>query len=136
MIVLDCSVTLSWIFEDETTTASEAALDRVVRDGAWVPIHFWLEVAHVLWVSERRGRLQSGQSSLFVEMLEDLQIDVDREPVDRATTTILALSRSMRLSPYDAAYVELAQRYRLPLLTNDEAMIRAATAEGVPVIRG
>jgi hypothetical protein len=36
-IVLDASVTLNWLLEDETTTASEAVFDRVGLVGAIVP---------------------------------------------------------------------------------------------------
>ena len=35
------------------------------------------------------------------------------------------------MTVYDAAYLDLAQRQRIPLATLDAALIRAARAEGV-----
>jgi len=49
-------------------------------------------------------------------------------------TAVLA-SRT-RLTLYDAAYLELAQRRRLPLASLDRELRAAATAEGVPPLLG
>jgi predicted nucleic acid-binding protein len=38
------------------------------------------------------------------------------------------------LTFYDAAYLELAMRDRIALATLDQALARAATIEGVPLI--
>ena len=43
----------------------------------------------------------------------------------------MALARARKLTVYDAAYLELAQRERLPLATLDRALEKAAIAEGV-----
>ena len=52
----------------------------------------------------------------------------------RAWREILALARAQGLTTYDAAYLELAIRRCLPLLTKDEALIAAAERTGaVPV---
>jgi len=39
------------------------------------------------------------------------------------------------LTGYDAAYLELAMRLKLPLATNDKALLRAAAACGVPLVQ-
>ena len=39
-----------------------------------------------------------------------------------------------RLTAYDASYLELALRRRLPLATLDAALARAATAEGLATL--
>ena len=44
---------------------------------------------------------------------------------------LLALARARKLTVYDAAYLELAKRERLPLATLDRALEKAAIAEGV-----
>ena len=46
----------------------------------------------------------------------------------------MALARRHRLTVYDAAYLELAQREGVPLATLDGHLAAAATAEGVPVL--
>jgi predicted nucleic acid-binding protein len=49
---------------------------------------------------------------------------------------VLPLAREQRLSLYDATYLELASRRRLPLATLDSSLIRAAGAVGVELILG
>lgn len=44
------------------------------------------------------------------------------------------MAERRRLTLYDAAYRELAQRRRLPLATLDRELATVATAEGVPVL--
>lgn len=44
------------------------------------------------------------------------------------------LAQRHRLTFYDAAYLELAQRERIELATLDAALIRAAASEGVALV--
>lgn len=44
------------------------------------------------------------------------------------------LATSHALSPYDAVYVELARRRKLPLATLDAALVRAGRAARLPVV--
>ena len=65
-------------------------------------------------------------------MLSELPIRLDHIPDG---SVVLQLARSYRLTVYDAAYLELAQREDAPLATLDDALTRAAKAEVVPLIR-
>ena len=47
-------------------------------------------------------------------------------------TFLMAVKHALTL--YDAAYLELALRLRLPLATFDKALCRAAEAEGVRLV--
>ncbi|MBN8925690.1 MAG: type II toxin-antitoxin system VapC family toxin [Rhodospirillales bacterium] len=47
---------------------------------------------------------------------------------------MLSLARQHRLTVYDAAYLELAQREGLTLATLDTALRQAASAVGVPLL--
>jgi predicted nucleic acid-binding protein len=47
---------------------------------------------------------------------------------------ILPLARRHDLTAYDAAYLELAIRERLPLATLDDDLRQAALAPGVPLV--
>ena len=58
-------------------------------------------------------------------------IGLDTLPSD---DTLFSLAKRHRLTFYDAAYLELAQREGIALATLDQALSRAATAEGVPLI--
>ena len=53
-VVIDASLTLSWYFEDERTSAVDAVLDRVTDTGAVVPSLWRLETANGLQVAVTR----------------------------------------------------------------------------------
>jgi predicted nucleic acid-binding protein len=130
--VLAASVALAWCFEDEANAATEAVLDRLGEDPAVVPAIWELEVANVLLVGERRGRLTEAQAARFVSLLSTLPINVD--PVSPPMTTLLATGRLHKLSAYDAAYFVLAARDGIPLATQDDGLRSAATAAGVHLV--
>ena len=58
----------------------------------------------------------------------------DLETADRAWEVSARLAERFKLSVYDAAYLELAQRRQLPLATLDKELRTAATASGVEVL--
>jgi len=130
--VLDCSATLPWIFEDEATDATNR-LRFDLRDGAeaLVPSLWHLELANVLITAEKRKRIDRVRIEGFLETLQAYRIIVDDETTTRAWNATLDLAVRCKLSTYDAAYLELALRRRLPLATLDEALRKAAIAVGV-----
>jgi predicted nucleic acid-binding protein len=130
--VLDASVTMAWCFEDETTPETDAVLDRLAGDPAVVPSLWEYEVANVLLVGARRGRLSEFQTVRFVSLLAKLPINVDLVPPE--ITTLLAAGRRHQLSAYDAAYLLLAERDGIPLATCDEKLDAAARDAGVPLL--
>lgn len=132
--VLDCSVVMSWCFEDEASKGSDAVLDRLMEDRAFVPALWFLEVANVLLVAERRKRLVAGDASRFLDMLRELPIEVDDAAPRRAWGEPLHLAREYGLSSYDACYLELALRKKLPLATGDGNLKKAAHRCGVKTL--
>ena len=128
-LVIDSSMTLAWYFEDEKTAASLTVLKRVVEAGAVVPALWRLEVASGFQVAVRRGRITVAYRDASLSDLRALVIALDPQTDHHAWTETLALSDRYGLTPYDAAYLELARRAQLPLATLDEALIRAAKRE-------
>lgn len=135
MFVLDCSVTMTWVFEDEESAESDVVLDRLQTEGAVVPGVWPLEVCNALLVAVRRGRLSEEKSERFVNALEDLPIAVD-DPVGGVFQAVLSVASRHSLSSYDAAYLELALRRQASLATLDTGLARAARAAGVEVLGG
>ena len=133
--VLDCSVAMAWCFEDESDGYADAVLDRLDNGTAVVPSHWPLEVANVLLVAERRGRLKEADSTRFLELLGALPIEVDSETPARAFGAILSLGREHGLSSYDAAYLELAMRESVPVASLDQPLRLAAEGSGVSLLR-
>jgi predicted nucleic acid-binding protein len=134
ILVLDSSVTLAWVYGGETTTTVREVFAAVVSDRAWVPSLWRLEVANVLEMGVRRGRHDSGFRDATLSDLLLLPITTDAETDLHAWRGTLSLASRHGLTLYDAAYLELAQRRRLPLATLDSDLRIAGEREGVPLL--
>jgi predicted nucleic acid-binding protein len=134
-LVLDASVALAWCFKNEATAAGDRVLERLAVDAASVPAIWHLEIANVLALSERRGRITSAKSGEFIGLLGTLGVVVDEETPLRALDRVLDLARAERLTAYDAAYLELAMRLGIPLASKDADLCNAAERLGVSVLR-
>jgi predicted nucleic acid-binding protein len=129
--VLDASVSAVWALGDEASPLAELAADRLKTEFALVPPLWWYEVRNLLLVSERRLRMTTADSKIFLELLSSYPIQVDSFQ-DEETT--FRLARDYRLSFYDAAYLAVAQRNGVSLATLDKALQDAALAAGVPLL--
>jgi len=132
--VLDSSIALSWCFEDERTPATRALLVRVGVAGACAPALWPLEVLNALAMAERRSRIDSERRQRLAGFLHDLPVTIDDETASQAWAVASQLAARFRLTVYDAAYLELAQRLNLPLATLDQELRAAAAALGVPLL--
>ncbi len=133
-LVLDASLALSWCFEDERTAAADAVLEQVVEAGAVVPALWRLEIANGFVGAIRRGRIDASFRDRTLAQLAAMPIAVDPDTDIYAWTTTLRLADQFRLTTYDAAYLELAQRRRLPLATLDRQLRAAGETLGVMVL--
>ena len=130
-IVVDASAALGWIFGDEQHAVAWRVVERLLGNGAVVPTHFHLEVTNGLLAGWRRGRLTAEHVRTAIVALEALPIEIDPDTALLAFSGVWPLAVQHRLTTYDAAYLELALRRRLPLATLDTALERAARAAGV-----
>ena len=133
-LVIDASLTVAWYFEDETTPATEAILDRVSEAGATVPTLWRLEVANAFQSAIRRKRITAPYRDQSLAELTQMPITIDADTNVYAWTTTLRLAERFALTIYDSAYLELAQRRRLPLATLDAELREAAAALGVTLL--
>ena len=129
--VLDASITACWAFQDEDHPDARLAFHRMRSGEAVVPSLWWFEVRNTLVVNEHRKRIAESDTATFLLGLSRLRIRIDRAPDEGA---VLRLARTHRLSVYDAAYLELAQREGLPLATLDADLKKAAAGEGVAIV--
>jgi predicted nucleic acid-binding protein len=134
MLVLDSSVTIAWYVPDEESQVTRQLLDRVVERGAVVPAHWPLEVGNALLVAMRRRRISPERRSEALLQLTRLQLTVDDHTLSRAWTESLTLADTYKLTLYDACYLELAQRLRLPLATLDGDLRAAGSALGLELL--
>lgn len=132
--VLDSSATLAWVYSEESTQAMVDVFARLTEFGAWVPALWRLEVASILEMGSRRGRHDAGFRDATLADLARLPIRLDPETDRQAWSATIRLAERHKLTVYDAAYLELAQRRGLPLATLHSELRRAATAESVSLL--
>ncbi len=133
--VLDCSVTMAWCFEDEGNTYTEKILDFLQKKNeARVPPIWKLEVINVLLLAEKKKRIDRLIAANFKNALLHLPIHIDHTATDRVFETVFEIAKECDLSSYDASYLELAFREKIPIATQDEALIKAASKVHVKYI--
>jgi predicted nucleic acid-binding protein len=130
--VLDNSVAIGWYFENQATAYTDGVLKLMARDVAHVPPLWPLEFANVLRKAIAWRKITEARAHEIIAQNERWTIKVDAtqpKPGD-----ILSLSLAYGLSSYDAAYLDLAMRLRLPIAAKDGALLIAAKAAGVGVV--
>ncbi|MFZ5708927.1 MAG: type II toxin-antitoxin system VapC family toxin [Pseudomonadota bacterium] len=124
-LVVDCSVILAYLYPDEALTDRERQL--LETSTLTAPDLIGYEVANSIAMSARKGRLQAGRDGQLVQTFLSLSIETRPcGPLD----ALLELARRHGLTAYDAAYLELALRRGVPLLTRGRALAAAASAAG------
>lgn len=134
--VLDASIAFSWCFPGdptEDTPYSRRILSRLVTDDAVVPEIWGYEIANIISVAFRRGRIAQKQIDEYLQRLKALPIRVDSNDL-WTNVGLEANARKWNLSAYDAAYLDLALRKGLPLATADVDLKKAAAAVGIQVL--
>jgi len=132
--VLDCSTTMAWCFEDEKCGYGDYILDLLNDASAIAPTIWALEVANVLLVAQRKRRINAAESERFLSRLSALPIRIDEAASVRVWTDIFQLALRLSLSSYDAAYLEIAIRCRVPLATLHDRLRRSAIEAGIEAL--
>lgn len=135
--VLDASVALSWCFPGdptEDTPYSRAILAKLITDDAVVPEIWAFEIANIIFVAcNKRKRISQKQIDEFLQRLRALPIRVERNDLWE-NVSLESLARKWGLPAYDAAYIDLALRRKLPLATADDALRKIATIQKIPLL--
>ncbi len=133
--VADSSIAVAWAVPSQSGRASEILLNDVASGRPFVvPVLWMFEAGNSLLVLKRRRRITEEQYSRARGALGRLNPDVDEDGPRLALGKIGELAEEYALSVYDATYLELAQRRRVPLASRDAALISAAERCGVKVL--
>lgn len=124
--VVDSSFMLLWGLKEEGHERCAELLMELNRRGGLAPAHWGTEVAEGLRKAVARKRVTAEEAPVIAASTLKLGVVADGDTWRRAGTATLGLARERGLSVYDAAYVELARRAGLPLLTLDAKMRTAA----------
>ena len=130
-LVLDNSIVLSWCLADEDDALANRAMKLTIDHGAVVPGIWWYEMRNALVVNERRGRIDAKGVWATLADLAEMRIAFDTDHDDRG---VLDLARRHGLSVYDAAYLEVAARRRLPIASLDRRLRQAAAVNRIALI--
>lgn len=129
--VIDASVAACWLFADEIHPVASQSWLRIHEDDGVVPAHWWFEIRNTMLVAERRERSTEQLTIFAMDRLARMPIRLSSMPRD---SDVFGLARRHRLTFYDAAYLELAQREGLALATLDDKLAAAALREKVSLV--
>ena len=133
MFVVDASISLAWCFEDESTSATDIVLHRLIIEGGIAPAHWPLELANALRFAAGSGRVDEQAIARARSIVMELPVDV--LPVETSTALgLIEPARSHDLTVYDAAYLELADIRGLGLATLDKRLAAACRTVGVALV--
>jgi predicted nucleic acid-binding protein len=135
--VLDASVAVSWCFPGdptEDTPYSRHILLKLATHDAIVPEIWAFEIANVIFVAfNKRKRISQKQVDEYLQLLKALPIRVEANNL-WMNVALESSARKWDLPAYDAAYLDLALRRKLPLATADDGLRKRAMTEGIQIL--
>jgi len=133
--VLDASTALGWMLDRPVPARASQARDLIIAGARPVVPALWQhEVSNAIVMAERRGRLTAGQVGTLAADLEDFLEVVEIDSLMVRASVLMETARRTQLTVYDAAYLELASRRRLPLATLDDKLRETARRAGLTSI--
>lgn len=136
--VLDASVGLAWAVDDPEPDSARAIRESFLTGRiAIVPSLWVLEIANGLVMAERRGKLDLAEVERARDLYESMManyIEVQADSPQAGFREIQEIARKHQLTAYNAAYLFLALRHRLPLATLDGSLRVAAQKSGVEIL--
>lgn len=131
--ILDCSVAITWCFEEERNNYSKFVLSYCTKHGATVLPLWKLEITNTLLVSEKRNRLHVTDTIKFIDLYNSLPLNISN--LNFSIQEVIDTARANNLTSYDATYLILAMHKRLPIATNDKALTRACHHNSVQLLK-
>lgn len=130
-VVIDASLFGPLLIPDEASDLHAELMPILIEGRALVPQHWRLELANIGLTAVRRGRVGRENALAGLATIDDFEVETDSDTASKSLGRTLQLADQHGLTSYDAAYLELAERKRLPLFTRDRQLIGAAIAARV-----
>jgi predicted nucleic acid-binding protein len=134
--VADASYVAGWLLPDEATPAKLRLLAAIEagRVDLHVP-HLWIyELGNLLLMAHRRNRVTAPQLAEAEATYAAVRCAFHDQTDAVCRHRIMHMAQGHGLTAYDAAYLELADRLRAPLLTEDTLLLKAARNEKVGTV--
>lgn len=123
--VVDASVIIGWLLPDESTNKQAQVWLKEYQEKKLhlaAPTILFYEVVNALRSAVRRKRANLDQVKRIAE--EFLKLEIKFFPMEPWTKTMLAVADKQNLSIYDAAYVVLAKKLKVNLLSFDKRLTK------------
>jgi predicted nucleic acid-binding protein len=132
--VIDVSFVGCWFLEDESSAESYSVLSAYEEGHVCIHVpQLWnYEILNFLRNSCRRKRLAVEALEASATFLNRLKFNFHEQSSAVCRHRILSFATEFNLTAYDAAYLELADRLQIPLLTLDTDLENAAKKRNLP----
>ena len=131
-LVVDASVAVKWLVEEEHSDAADRLLDG--NHELFAPRLMASEVGNALWRKVRMGELERSRAGALAAAISEMAVrwTEDEEVGPDAVRLSLALNRPV----YDCVYLALAHRLGVTLVTADIRFVNALaeTEHGAAVV--
>ena len=129
--VIDASSVAPLVLPDEVENLHPTVAHALASEECIVPAHWRFEVGNLALMAVRRKRMEAQTALANLRDLAEFTVQIDTLSSNLAWSRSYLLGQEHGLTLYDAAYLELAQREALALLSSDQALLRAAAREGI-----
>jgi len=117
--VVDASVAVKWVVEEEYITNATLLLDY---DTLYAPAHWRAEAVNVLWAKVFRGDLTAADAEERMAVLN--RAPIVETGIAELVPRAFAISVAHAVTIYDSLYVALAAQRDILLVTADERLVR------------
>jgi predicted nucleic acid-binding protein len=133
VVVVDASVTGAWLLPDEHSTEAVSLLESASSETIQlaVPDIWTYEMTNLLVSAYRRNRIQLEQIAEGLRLTVAVPIAYFDHRNELASSRIASIAITHSLSAYDAAYIELADRLKVPVKSFDHRINEVARELGL-----
>ncbi len=123
-LVIDASVSGSWVIESEATPEAGLLLEKVVNHqlDVIVPSLWIYEMINILKSSVGRKRLTSEDASQGLRIIQEIPVRVFH-PDQSVQRAMFGLSVKHNISVYDASYITIAGQMSCRFVTADKKLL-------------
>ncbi|MEM9479865.1 MAG: type II toxin-antitoxin system VapC family toxin [Verrucomicrobiota bacterium] len=135
-VVIDASYSGAWFIPDERTEEADEISLRIEKEEIefCCPSLWDFEMMNLLLISVRRGRVAEENLQWGIGLLHSIKKTSFDASSEAAKLRLADFGQRFQLTAYDAAYLELADRFNVPLFTKDNKLAAAGELLGLPTL--